>query len=281
MKVELTAQETLHIDMPVVISGLSGAFLWVSIFAFWTSSCHLLQKRRLLVKTIGHPQSLHIASEVLQFPHWRKRHKSFTSRVGWTWCLLWALLWRAANKLHERYVVGTLWTTWLALKYIFHSVFLSLHGALWMVGSLLRCFTGKIDLLPGRQQVGDISNTFRAVLRGYPPGLRSWTIPIPKQRSGERCCVGSQLVCVSRRELNSTYAARPDPPSVFACCATGPTVTTLPLLEGDQRTLICHAATSNMDIQAFFTKEKWGRIGNMPYYFWTPTSAHAYMYSNK
>lgn len=195
MKVELTAQETLHIDMPVVISGLSGAFLWVSIFAFWTSSCRLLQKRRLLVKTIGHPQSLHIASEVLQFPHWRKRHKSFNGRVGWTWCLLWALLWRAANKLHDRYVVGTLCTTWLTLKYIFHSFFLSLHGALWMVGSLLRWFTGKIDQLPGRQQVGDISNTFRAVLRGYPPGLRSWTIPIPKQHSGDTTLAATGLLC--------------------------------------------------------------------------------------
>ena len=65
-KVELTVQETLRTNVWAVIYGLSGTFLWVSVFSCWTLSCPLHQKSRLSVKVVGHSRSLHIASEILQ-----------------------------------------------------------------------------------------------------------------------------------------------------------------------------------------------------------------------
>lgn len=69
------------------------------------------------------------------------------------------------------------------------------------------------------------------------------------------------MIYIWHRGINSTCAATSDPLSMFVHHAMGLPVTSLPLLEEDQHTLICLVATTAVHIQAFFAKGKWDRIG--------------------
>lgn len=149
-----------------------------------------------------------------------------------------------------------------------------------LANSLRRWLTRKIGLLPGQQQMGDISNMFRAILTGDPPGLRCWAALIPKQHSGDTTLAATGLLCGVTKEWTANIH-KDQTQSMFVHCAKSLPVTPLPLLEGELHTLIWHAVRSNLDIHAIFFLLKEENSGNVTHSSWIPISVHAYIYSNK
>lgn len=149
-----------------------------------------------------------------------------------------------------------------------------------LANSLRRWLTRKIGLLPGQQQMGDISNMFRAILTGDPPGLRCWAALIPKQHSGDTTLAATGLLCGVTKEWTANIH-KDQTQSMFVHCAKSLPVTPLPLLEGELHTLIWHAVPSNLDIHTIFFLLKEENSGNVIHSSWIPISVHAYIDSNK
>lgn len=107
--------------------------------------------------------------------------------------------------------------------------------------------------------MGGFGNTFGVILRCGPPGLMSWTIPIPKQHSKDITLATTGLLCGVTVDMCVTQRTQQHVQSkidsMLVHCDTGLPVTSLPLLEGDRHRLICHAETSNVDIQALLAKK--------------------------
>lgn len=73
----------------------------------------------------------------------------------------------------------------------------------------------------------DITNMFRASLKGDPPGLGSQAALIPKQHSEDLwlkrdCCVESQLTGVRHKGRRRKCTVRPDTVHVGALCQEPP-----------------------------------------------------------